>query len=180
VLGAGLLAGAGASGLRLSGTRSPAHDPDGAAAAGARAASTQTSAGGSGFNRGWLFGGEYTPGSERAGYDDSAFTPVTLPHTVTPLSWGNWDPARWQKVWIYRRHFDGSALAGRRVFADFDGVMTDAVAVLNDQVIGSHTGGYLPWSVELTGQLTRGGNVLAVVVDAQNLPVPPSAPGCTP
>jgi beta-galactosidase len=180
VLGAGLLAGAGAAGLRLSGIGGPTHHPAGDGAATTWAASTETSAGGSGFNRGWLFGGEYTPGAERASHDDRAFTPVTLPHTVVPLSWGNWDPASWQKVWIYRRHFDGSALAHDRVFADFDGVMTNAVAVLNDQVAGSHTGGYLPWSVELTGHLARRGNVLAVVVDARNLPVPPSAPGCTP
>jgi beta-galactosidase len=139
-----------------------------------------TSAGGSPFNTAWLFGGGYTPGAERASYDDRAFTPVTLPHTVTPLSWGNWDPASWQQVWIYRRHFEGPSVPSGRVFADFDGVMVNAVAVLNDQVVGSHTGGYLPWSVELTSHLTRGDNVLAVVVDARCLPVPPGAPGCLP
>jgi beta-galactosidase len=129
------------------------------------------------FSTGWLFGGEYTPGSEGAAFDDSAFTPVTLPHTVTSLSWGGWDPATWEEVWIYRRHFDGTPLRGTRVFADFDGVMVNAVAVLNDQVIGSHRGGYLPWSIELTRHIIPGGNVLAIIVDSQCLPVPPIAPG---
>ena len=57
------------------------------------------------FNQGWLFGGRYRAGAAEPGYDDSGFTPVTLPHTVTALSWGDWDPASWQQVWIYRKHF---------------------------------------------------------------------------
>jgi beta-galactosidase len=168
LLGAGLAGGAGIAALPLltaASGRTPADVPAAAPADG------------SSFNAGWLFGGEYTSGSERAAFDDSAFTPVTLPHTVASLSWGNWDPAAWQKVWIYRRHFDGAQLRGSRVFADFGGVMVNAVAVLNDRVAGSHQGGYLPWSVELTRHIVAGGNVLAVIVDSRCLPVPPIAPG---
>jgi beta-galactosidase len=144
-------------------------------------ATAATPASGDAFSAGWLFGGEYGPGSEGADYDDRGFTPVTLPHSVCELSWGGWDPGRWQKVWIYRRHFDHPAGAagrgGQRVFADFEGVMVSAVAVLNGQTIGSHQGGYLPWSVELTRYVVPGPNVLAVIVDARCLPVPPIAPG---
>jgi len=196
VLRAGLAAGAGAAGFPLLATgcegmpsagRAGDRPADGILSNVQLSSATRTwptgagtSAGGSAFNTGWLFGGEYVPGAELAGYDDQTFTPVTLPHTVTSLSWGNWDPASWQKVWIYRRHLDGTSLPAGRVFADFDGVMVSAVAVFNGHVIGSHTGGYLPWSVELTSHLTRGDNVLAVVVDSRCLPVPPSAPGCGP
>jgi beta-galactosidase len=125
------------------------------------------------LNQGWLFGGVYTGGSADPDYDDSGFSPVTLPHTVVPLSWGGWDPAAWEKVWIYRRHLDGSLLAGGRVFADFGGIMVAATAVLNGTPLGSHQGGYLPWSVELTGHLADGDNVLALIVDSRCLPVPP-------
>jgi beta-galactosidase len=125
------------------------------------------------LNQGWLFGGEYTPGSAEPGYDDSGFGRVTLPHTVVPLSWGRWDPAAWEKVWIYRRHLDGGLLAGGRVFVDFGGVMACATAVLNGTPLGTHQGGYLPWPVELTGHLASGDNVLAVIVDSRCLPVPP-------
>ena len=111
-----------------------------------------------GFNTGWLFGGEYTDGSEDPGYDDSGFTPVTLPHTVTPLSWGQWEPTAWEKVWIYRKHFARPALRpGDRVFADFDGVMTSATVVVNGRVLTAHQGGYLPWSTELAGGLPAAG-----------------------
>jgi hypothetical protein len=79
------------------------------------------------LNQGWLFGGVYTSGSADPDYDDSGFSRVTLPHTVVPLSWGGWDAAAWEKVWIYRRYLDGSLLGGGRVFADFGGIMVFVV-----------------------------------------------------
>jgi beta-galactosidase len=127
------------------------------------------------FGQGWLFGGIYSDGSAEPGFDDRGFARVTLPHTVVPLSWGDWDPATWQNVWIYRRHFDGAQVPGgrRRVFADFDGVMTSATVVLNGTTVAEHAGGYLPFAAELTGALVAGDNVLAVIVDARWLDVPP-------
>jgi beta-galactosidase len=133
------------------------------------------------FNDGWLFGGEYSQGSTSPGYDDSSFASITLPHTVVPLSWRAWDPAQWERVWIYRRHFDAAAIPpGHRVIAKFDGVMVNATAVLNGNQVASHQGGYLPWTAELTRYLSADDNVLAVVVDARSLPVPPVANGLGP
>lgn len=129
------------------------------------------------FNSSWLFGGVYATGSADPGYDDTGFAQITLPHTVTPLSWGNWEHARWEKAWIYRKHFRLSPVRGSRVFADFDGVMVNAEVVLNGTTVGAHQGGYLPWSAELTHHLRDDGNVLAVIVDASQVPVPPMANG---
>ncbi len=126
------------------------------------------------FNGGWLFGGRYVRGAEAPGFDDSGFTPITLPHTVTPLSWADWDPTSWEGVWIYRKRFTVPRAGGSRVFADFDGVMSDATVLLNGTVVATHRGGYLPFSAELTGSLRPGENVLAVVVDSRWLPVPPA------
>jgi beta-galactosidase len=128
------------------------------------------------FGQGWLFGGAYLAGAEQPGYPDDGFTRVTLPHTVTPLSWANWDPTTWENVWIYRKHFAGSDVRGGRVFADFDGVMVNAAVVINGVTVATHEGGYLPFSAELTGHLTDGDNVLAVIVDARWLDVPPDNP----
>jgi beta-galactosidase len=134
------------------------------------------------MNGNWLFGGQYTSGSESSFYDDSNFAPVTLPHTVTRLSWQDWDYAAWQQVWIYRRHFAGGHLLdphrpGNRILVDFDGVMVNASVAINDQVVATHQGGYLPFSAELTGKVTDGDNLLAVVVDSRCLPVPPVGVG---
>src|SRR5215467_10295294 len=114
------------------------------------------------FNRGWLFGGPYTPGSEKPGFNESRFNPVTVPHTVTSLSWSRWDPSRWQNVWIYRKHFRRPS--GSRVLLDFDGVMTSATVVLNGHVVSTHQGGYLGWTAELTQHLKPGKNLVAVIV----------------
>jgi beta-galactosidase len=134
------------------------------------------------MNTNWLFGGQYMAGSESSFYDDSNFAPVTLPHTVTGLSWQNWDVSSWQQVWIYRRHFSGDNLLGahspgNRIFIDFDGVMVNASVVVNNQVVSNHQGGYLPWSAEVTSKVTAGDNLLAVIVDSRCLPVPPVAVG---
>jgi beta-galactosidase len=136
---------------------------------------SEPSAGSYAFNGSWLFGGVYAEGAEKPGYDDAGFVAVTLPHTVVPLSWGDWQPASWEKLWVYRKHFRMPPMTGHRVFADFDGVMANADLVLNGVKVASHQGGYLPFSAELTGHLIAGDNVLAVIVDSRQTPVPPMA-----
>ena len=122
----------------------------------------------------WLFGGVYATGSEAPGYSESGFAAITLPHTVVPLSWGNWDHTSWEQVWIYRKHFSGAAVSGGRVFVDFQGVMTNATVFLNGTQLGIHQGGYLPFCVELTEHIVAGDNVLAVQVDGTVENVPPN------
>ncbi|MDQ6744651.1 MAG: hypothetical protein M3Z27_01310 [Actinomycetota bacterium] len=125
------------------------------------------------LNHDWLFGGRYVTGAELPGFSESGFATVTLPHTLTPLSWGDWDYTAWEQIWIYRRHISGPTGASGRVFVDFQGVMTNATVFLGGVQIAQHQGGYLPWTVELTPHLVPGDNVLAVVVDARWLDVPP-------
>ena len=83
------------------------------------------------FNQGWRFGGVYRTGSQGPGYRDAAFSRVNLPHTVVPLSWGNWIPSSWEQLWIYRKRFSIGPPIDSRVFLDFDGVMTNATVYLN-------------------------------------------------
>jgi beta-galactosidase len=164
VLRAGVVGGAAlAYGAALSPTAAPAAVSPGAV----------SPAGVYDFNQNWLFGGAYASGAEATGYSETGFANVTLPHTVTPLSWGDWDPSSWEQLWVYRKHIAQSAVAGNRVFVEFQGVMTSATVFLGGVQIAQHQGGYLPWSVELTPFLLAGDNVLAVVVDARWLDVPP-------
>ena len=129
------------------------------------------------FGGGWLFG-VASEGSSLPGFDDSAFATVTLPHTVAPLSWRNWDPSCWERVWVYRKHFDAPpSPGGMRTFLDFAAAMTRATVTLNGVEVADHLGGYLPFSAEITGQLRPHGNVLAVRLDSTfNLNVPPDRP----
>jgi beta-galactosidase len=129
------------------------------------------------FGTGWLFG-PAAGGCSLPGFDDSGFEAVTLPHTVAPLSWQEWDPATWERVWVYRKHFDAPPeVAGRRVFLDFGAAMTHSTVTLNGTEVGDYLGGYLPFSCEITGVLEPAGNVLAVRLDSGfNLNVPPDRP----
>jgi beta-galactosidase len=169
---AGLIGGAGAAALRvltLIGRVSRSNEPQ----------PTNLSLS---LNSNWLFGGQYMAGAESSFYDDSGFALVTVPHTVTPLSWRYWNASEWQQMWIYRRHFNGGPLLstrrpGNRIMVDFEGVMVNATVVINDHAVSTHQGGYLPFSAELTGHVTSGDNLLAVLVDANCLPVPPMSFG---
>lgn len=121
----------------------------------------------------WLFGGEFDPAAVAPGFSDSQFSSITLPHCVTRLSWQNWEPASWEKKWIYRKHFPAPRpLGNQRVFLEFDGVMTGAAPILNGHPLPEHMGGYLPFREEITSLLQEQ-NVLAVMVDARWSNVPP-------
>ena len=126
------------------------------------------------LNGEWRFGGKFTPGSAAPEFSDAAFTPITLPHAVCRQSWQNWDPAAWQDVWIYRRHFSvPESFRGQRVFLHLEGVMTGAMPTINGRALPPHYGGYLPFRYEITELLRPGGNVLALAVDARWSAGPP-------
>lgn len=123
----------------------------------------------------WLFGGRFNPAALDPGFDDSAFSGVSLPHSVAPLSWQNWDPDTWQDVWIYRRHFDiPPQLRGSRLFLHFDRVMSSATPVFNGHNFPPHMGGFLPFEYEITALSQEKNNILAVSVDSRWLPIPPA------
>ncbi|MFU8854976.1 glycoside hydrolase family 2 TIM barrel-domain containing protein [Micromonospora sp. SL1-18] len=126
------------------------------------------------LNADWLFGGPWVPGSSQPGFDDSGFNRVGIPHCVTPLSWREWDPASWAKVWIYRRHFHLPPQAQKmRAFVDFAGALTSITPTINGHTLAKHQGGYLPSSYELTDYLVAEDNVLAVNLDSTWQSVPP-------
>ena len=129
----------------------------------------------------WLFGGKFTSAVMASEFDDSAFTPVSLPHSVVPLSWQKWDPDSWQNVWVYRRRFSvPREWRDQRLFLHFDRVMAGATLAVNGHSLEPHLGGFLPFVREITRLVGNGknsgdgDNTLALEVDARWLNVPPS------
>ncbi|MGH3621199.1 MAG: glycoside hydrolase family 2 protein, partial [Sciscionella sp.] len=122
--------------------------------------------------------GEFTPHSTAVDFDEAGMVRVSLPHCVVPLSWRDFVPSEWERLWVYRRHFDWAPTdSPDRVFLDFGSVLTSASVYLNGRRIGGHLGGYLPFHIELTGRLRPKDNVLAVVVDSRwREDVPPNRP----
>jgi beta-galactosidase len=116
-----------------------------------------------------------------AAFDDSDWAPIDLPHDwAVELPFVN-DPALASKgfhplgrkypetsVGWYRRVFDlDPADAGKRISIEFDGAYREAMVVLNGFYIGRHSGGYDPFSFDVTDFANPGGrNVLLVRVDA--------------
>ena len=74
----------------------------------------------------WPF---FDPAALTAGFDDSAFSKVQLPHCVAGLSSQSWDPAEWEYVWLYRRHFPLPERFENRLFfaADDAEVLGDCI-----------------------------------------------------
>ena len=90
------------------------------------------------FGTDWRFG-PASAGGDRPGFDDSGFAEVTLPHTVVPLSWRDWDPSAWERVWMYRKRFDAPPGVDRgRVFLDFAAALTRATVTLNGAEVTDH------------------------------------------
>ena len=128
------------------------------------------------LNQGWLWSRETPSGAHEAGFDDSAFTPVGLPHSNVFVPWHGIDQASYQFISTYRRHFTlPSEHKDKRVFVDFEGAATASRVWLNGTLLGEYFGGFTPFSFELTNALDWSHeNVLCVEVDSHELPeVPP-------
>lgn len=127
------------------------------------------------MDRNWLFGGRLGPDALEPSFADSSFARVTLPHTVAPLSWQNWDPKTWDGIYAYRRHFDiPSQLRGLRLFVHFDRALAAATPVINGHQLPQHLGGFLPFEHEITSLVQETNNLLALAVDSRYQPIPPA------
>lgn len=116
------------------------------------------------LSSGWLFAKADHPGAADPGFDDAAWTRVTLPHTFNAGESGEGDYYR-GPGW-YRRAFEIAAIKpGRRLYAQFDGAALVADVYLNGRPACRHEGGHAAFRCDLTGHLQPGRNVLAVRVD---------------
>jgi beta-galactosidase len=128
------------------------------------------------MNRKWRYSRSLVEGGHLKDFDDSAFERVVVPHTNVRLPWHGFDEKTYEFVSLYRRRFKLPAEArSKRVFVDFEGVMTASTVWINGTKLGEYKGGYTPFSFELTSHLDfEGDNVLAVDVDSSERPdIPP-------
>jgi len=124
--------------------------------------------------------GNFLPAGNIA-YDDGDWRSVDLPHDwAIELPFQN-DPALQSKgyyplgrnypatsVGWYRRIFELSAAdADKRITLEFDGSYRETMVIFNGFYVGRHSGGYDPFSFDVTDFANPGGrNVLLVRVDA--------------
>ncbi|HUJ71905.1 MAG TPA: glycoside hydrolase family 2 TIM barrel-domain containing protein [Verrucomicrobiae bacterium] len=129
------------------------------------------------LNDSWKFNRADVVGAQNPGFDDSAWTAITLPHT-----WNNLDgqdgpsTAYYRGIGWYRRHYtvDGS-YTNRQLFLKFDGANIVADVYVNGTFIGEHQGGFSAFVFDVTSNVNVGAdNVIAVKVNnALNADIPP-------
>jgi beta-galactosidase len=128
------------------------------------------------MNRGWRYHPAKVQGAESPDFDDTAFARVVIPHTNARLPWHNFDDKQYEFISTYRRKFRlPQSAAGKRIFVDFEGVMTASTVWINGVRLGEYKGGYTPFSFELTPHLhADADNVLVVQVDStERADIPP-------
>ncbi|HEX9652178.1 MAG TPA: hypothetical protein VGA99_00575, partial [bacterium] len=134
------------------------------------------------FNNDWTF--KRCEPSENAieifkevDYDDASWEKVTLPHTarLEPLVVND----QWQGLCWYRKNF---SVAGshreKKIFIEFEGAMQIADVWVNGEHKITHYGGYLPFSIDITGDVFFDKqNLMVVRLDNRDNPeVPPGKP----
>ena len=128
------------------------------------------------INRNWRYHPAKVAGAESPDFDDSKFERVVIPHTNIELSWHNFDDKDYEFISTYRRRFRfPKEAAGKRVFVDFEGVMTASTVWINGIRLGEYRGGFTPFSFELTNHLRKDAdNVLVLRVDStERADIPP-------
>ncbi len=128
------------------------------------------------LNRNWRYHPTKVAGAESAGFDDSMFERVVVPHANIQLPWHSFDDKDYEFISTYRRRFKlPRGTEGKRVFADFEGVMTASTVWINGVRFGEYKGGFTPFSFEITPHLHRDAeNVLVIQVDStERADIPP-------
>ncbi|HKB56595.1 MAG TPA: beta galactosidase jelly roll domain-containing protein, partial [Lacunisphaera sp.] len=127
------------------------------------------------FNPDWKFLKADPAGAEAPGFDDSAWSTVSTPHTFNDTdTFDNWstpghrgEQIQWSGRTWYRKTFNApAAWAGRKVFIEFEAARQVAEVYLNGALLGTAKTGFTPFGFDLTPHLKFGApNVVAVMVD---------------
>ena len=129
------------------------------------------------FNLNWKFIRQDVPGAEAPGFDDTGDTwsTVATPHSFNDvdsfrklISHGSGDTGTYKGLSWYRKHFKlPAALAGNRVFLEFEGMRQAGDIYLNGKDVGLYENGITAYGIDITDALAPNGqeNVLAVKVN---------------
>lgn len=113
------------------------------------------------INREWKFLLGDHPGAELPAYDDIQWADVHLPHSFGLPYFLS--PRFYLGYGWYRKVFEvPAAWQGKCVFVEFAGAYREAEVFVNGQSVGRNRSGYTGFSLEISGAVHPGRNVLAV------------------
>ena len=131
------------------------------------------------LSQGWLFKAGAVNGAEQPAFDDGSWRKVVVPHDFAIMDKPDGSPPFDPKAvegqdsgylpggqgW-YRRHLELNAADAARVLRlNFEAVYMDADIWLNGRHVGKHHYGYTAFSLDLTGKVRAGRNVIVVRVN---------------
>jgi beta-galactosidase len=119
---------------------------------------------------GWRFERADVKGAEVAGFNDSKWQAVSLPHTYDAAAGDTGEDFYRGPAWYRRSLFFKKVEPATRTFIEFDGASLTTEVWLNGRAIGRHDGGFARFRFDLTSYLVPGKNVLAVRIDNSKNP----------
>lgn len=130
------------------------------------------------FNPAWKFIRQDVSDAAKPGFDDSAWTDVSTPHTWNDvdsyrsfISHSGGDRNMFAGIGWYRKHFRLPAAAeGSKVFLEFEGIKQAARFFVNGKPAGKFENGVTACGLDITDLVNFGDaeNILAVKVDNSN------------
>ncbi len=120
------------------------------------------------LNTDWFFLSEDVNKAKELDFNSDQLEAVSLPHTNKLFPHHYFSDQEYKFVSWYRRSiFLDKSYQDKRLILEFDGVMSAAEVYINGQEVGSHRGGYTPFSIDITDYIQLGNsNILAVRVDS--------------
>jgi beta-galactosidase len=116
------------------------------------------------INAFWKYQQGDVAGAQAPEFDDASWQSFGLPHSFSIpyfLSQDFYVGYGW-----YRKHLPlPDAIAGKRIFLEFDGVFQEAEVFVNGRAVGGHQGGYTGFPVDITTAAKTGDNLIAVRVN---------------
>lgn len=118
------------------------------------------------LDAGWRFQRADVPDAAKPGFDDSAWSKVSVPHTWNAEDGQDGGGDYYRGTGWYRRQVTVPRnLAGRKLWLQFDGANSTATVWVNGTRLGAHQGGYSGFRLDATDVLRPGrDNVIAVSV----------------
>jgi beta-galactosidase len=122
------------------------------------------------LDTGWLYIASDNQSFAATTIDEGSFKSVCVPHANTITKHAYQSETAFRFVSWYRRHFTAPQVwSGKRILIEFEAVSINAVVYVNGTKVGEHRGGYLPFTMDITGSTHIGqDNVVAVQVDSKS------------
>lgn len=131
------------------------------------------------FNVGWRFFKGALNGAEQLDFDDSKWDIVNTPHGLELVTTHASGSNNYQGEAWYRKHFIvPDSIENKRLIIHFEAIMGKCKVWLNGELLATHFGGYLPFSVDISDKIKKGEeNIIAVWADNSDDPTyPPGKP----